>query len=144
MSEEVAGRVTRVGPSLVRVSVSRQSACGSCAQSGGCGVAALSRLGTSSTVELDLPPGVPVTAGDRVVLTIPSSSLLRYVSVLFGLPILGLLLFVLSGSYFQAGDLIVALMGLSGLLSGAAFARFFLGLMPEPPVTMRVETGTSN
>jgi positive regulator of sigma E activity len=95
-------------------------------------------------VELDLPPDVPVKEGDRVVLSIPSSSLLRYVFVLFGFPLLGLLFSVLSGSYLQAGDMIVALMGLLGVLSGAAFARFFLRLMPEPPVTMRVETATSN
>jgi positive regulator of sigma E activity len=78
----------------------------------------------STEVELQLPPGHHYRAGDKVTLSIASSSLLRAALLAYGLPLAGTVLALILGWLLMAplSDLAAALIALAGLLAG-----FFAG-----------------
>lgn len=97
-------------------------ACARCAAGRGCGAG----LTTASVRDLSLPlePGATVpAAGDRVALTLPSGSLLRAASVVYGWPLLAAVGMTIAGSMLTESDAILGLFALAGLGAGFLLAR---------------------
>ena len=87
-----SARVTRREGNRVELELQRGSACGDCELSQGCGTGALGRLLGRRSRPLILETDRDCGPGDEVVLALPESALVRASLLLYGLPLLGLVL----------------------------------------------------
>ncbi|MCB1802951.1 MAG: SoxR reducing system RseC family protein [Gammaproteobacteria bacterium] len=104
---EQEARVVGVDGDRVEIEVSRQSACGSCNASKGCGTSLLADWFPKRHLALRLPNRIGARIGDRVVIGLDEGALQRATYTLYGLPLLALL----GGAIL--GDRIAAQIGLS-------------------------------
>ncbi len=126
MIEERA-RVISVGDGHAWVETLRQSTCGTCAASKGCGTSVLAKvLGNRRSRVRAIDP-VGVRLGDEVVVGIEESALVRGSLAIYTVPLIGMLAFaVAAGALWPAaGEPVVVLAGLGGLAAGLAWVRFF-------------------
>lgn len=126
--ESTAGLVIAVIGDTATVEVSSPIACRRCAAGRGCG-AGLLDAGKTSAIDVKIPPGSGLAPGDAVALVIDSQQLLQAATFAYGLPLAGLMLFAGLGALLwpEAGDAVLAALGLVGLLAGAIFSRWRLG-----------------
>lgn len=114
--------VTAIHGTQARVSVHRQAACGSCAQSGGCSTSVLARFFERRGEQLVVDNPIAAEAGDQVVLGIEESAVQVASLVAYLIPILGLVFGAVIGSQLGSEPLSVTL-GLLGLIAGLAWTR---------------------
>ncbi len=127
MIEEQA-RVIAVRTGTATLAIERQSACGSCNASGGCGTALLADWFPKRRMTLQVDDSIGVSAGDLVVVGLDDGLLQKAAFKLYALPLVGLL----GGAVI--GQLIGGRLGLPpelasillGLL-GVTMALFYLG-----------------
>jgi sigma-E factor negative regulatory protein RseC len=121
--DRASGKIISVCADTATVSIA-DTGCPRCAAGKGCGAGLLTGRTGSTEVELQLPPGHHYRAGDKVTLSIASSSLLRAALLAYGLPLAGTVLALTLGWLLMAplSDLAAALIALAGLLAG-----FFAG-----------------
>ena len=84
--------VTRREGEQIEVRLLRESACGDCELSQGCGTGALGRLLGNRSRPLRLECSQPVQPGDRLELGLSESALVRASLTIYGLPLFGMLL----------------------------------------------------
>ncbi len=133
MIEQYA-RVREVEGNFAWVEVMRQSACSGCSANKGCGTASIDRLFghkrarlKAMLVELEVEPG------DLVIIGIPESSMLRIATLVYLLPLVGLIFGALAGGkleFFgqsaQFSDLSALLFALVGFATACIVSYFFL------------------
>ncbi len=130
MLEETA-RVVRVDDGGVWVETQRSSTCGSCSASKGCGTAAISRaLGNRRNIVRVLA-GMPLRAGDQVVIGIREQALVKGSLAVYAVPIALLLLGAALGELgaqrllWQSAEAGSMVLGLSGFAVGLVWLRKF-------------------
>ena len=127
-----SARVIRRDGKLVELELQRVSACGHCELSQGCGTGAIGRLLGRRSRPLIIETDQDCRAGDQVVLAMPESALVRASLLLYGLPILGLLLGGLGAMLFSLAEGLVVAVSVIGLFIGAKVAA---------GITQRIELG---
>ena len=113
-----SARVIRRDGKLVELELQRVSACGHCELSQGCGTGAIGRLLGRRSRPLIIETDQDCRAGDQVVLAMPESALVRASLLLYGLPILGLLLGGLGAMLFALAEWLVVAAAVFGLFAG--------------------------
>lgn len=119
MSQEIV-EIVELGQHGVWVEAMQQSACSSCNARSGCGQHSLSKLGRK--MRLWVATDKDFQVGEQATLTLPDGSLAMSALVLYGMPMIGLLLFAVIG-HVLAGEAGSLLAGLSGLVVGFWLAK---------------------
>ena len=117
-----SARVIRRDGRRIELELQRASACGDCELSQGCGTGALGRLLGKRSRPLVIETEQDCEAGDLVVLAIPEAALVRASLLLYGLPLLGLLLGGLGAAMFTVAEWLVVAAAGFGLLVGCKIA----------------------
>ena len=122
MNQEIVEivEIVEIGRGGVWVEALQQSACSSCNARSGCGQHSLSKLGRKMRLWVNTEQAFAV--GEQTVLSLPEGSLAKSALVLYGLPMLSLLLVSLLGhaAFGEPGALVA---GAAGLLLGLWGAR---------------------
>ena len=121
MLTETARVIQRDGK-RVELELQRGSACGHCELSQGCGTGALGRLLGKRSRPLVIETDQDCRAGDLVVLAIPEGALVSASLLLYGLPLLGLLLAGLVAMSFALVEWQVVVIAGCGLFVGCRLA----------------------
>jgi sigma-E factor negative regulatory protein RseC len=150
MMEEQARVVARDGDFLW-VETVRRGACGGCGESAGCGASILGQLVSGRANRLALEDTLGLAVGERVVVAIPDDLLVRASLAAYLLPLVGLVAAAGVAQWLGLTDVLVALVGVSGLglgllatgaITGGAVARKRyrpLLLRRLPPTALAVE-----
>jgi sigma-E factor negative regulatory protein RseC len=124
--------VTRRDGNRVELELQRSSACDHCELNQGCGTGALGRLLGRRSRPLVIETDKDCEPGDRVMLELPESALVRASLLLYGLPLFGLVF----------GGLLAALLALAEwLVVGIALLGLFAGIKFAARTTRRLEQG---
>ncbi len=107
--------ITAVEPGGVWVEGMQRSACGSCSARAGCGQHTLSKLGRPLT--LWVPTEGQWRIGQQVLLSMPAGSLALSALMLYGLPLVSMMVLAVAGRWLS-GDGLAAVLGLLGLAGG--------------------------
>jgi len=113
-----SARVIRRDGNRVELELQRNSACGHCELSQGCGTGALGRLLGGRSRPLVIETDQDCRAGDRVVLAMPEAALVSASLLLYGLPLAGLLLAGLGAMLFDPAEWLVVAAAGFGLFAG--------------------------
>jgi len=124
--------VTRRDGDRVELELQRSSACDHCELNQGCGTGALSRLLGRRSRPLVIQTDRDCKPGDRVLLELPESALVRASLLLYGLPLLGLVLGGLLAALLAVPEWLVVVIALLGL---------FFGFKLATRTTQRLEQG---
>jgi sigma-E factor negative regulatory protein RseC len=129
---EEEGQVVKVeNDGVVWVETLRQSSCGACAVRQGCGTSALASVLGQRQAPVRVINSIGAVAGDRVVIGISESGLLRGSLAVYAVPLAGLFIGALTGHYLGDGgtDRVVDLWDLlgaaAGFTAGLAWLRRF-------------------
>ena len=145
MIEENA-QVIEIQGNRLLLQVQRQSACGSCSASRGCGTSLLSKVVGQKFSRFQADNSVNAAIGDTVVVAVAEDALIKGSVVMYIVPILGMFIFALLADYLlsatmQYRDLIIAATAIAGLLAGSFFAKryfaFYSGTQLYTPVVLR-------
>ena len=109
----------------VELELLRSGACDQCELNKGCGTGALSRLIGRRPRPLVIDSEQDCEPGDQVVLELPESALVRASLLLYGLPLLGLLLGGLLAALLALAEWLVTVIALFGLFAGFKIAAKF-------------------
>jgi len=124
--------VTRRDGDRVELELQRSSACDHCELNQGCGTGALGRLLGRRSRPLVIETDRECKPGDRVLVELPESALVRASLLLYGLPLLGLVL----------GGLLAAMLEVpEWLVVGIALFGLFIGFKLATRMTQRLEQG---
>lgn len=140
MIEEVA-RVASVGDGTIQIVTQRQTSCGNCADQKVCSSSVLARLFSPHQIELTLSTHLDVKPGDRVIIGVPEAGFLTSTLMLYGLPILAMIIAAILGHWLASvmalhQELFSVVFGLMGLcaafyvLTTTSFGRNQLHLTP--------------
>lgn len=113
-------------PGRVQLAVTRQSACKACAEKSQCG----SRQESTRPQRIWLASSMPLILGQTVAVSMPENALLRAALLMYGLPLTGFMLGLLSGTAF--GDIAALLCAVTGLACGFATVRFLAHRLIAP------------
>jgi sigma-E factor negative regulatory protein RseC len=128
---EEYGQVIRVEEGYAWVETRQPSACGTCAAGEGCGTSVLAGVLGRRKAAVRVADRIGVVAGDRVVIGVPESSLVRGSLAVYAVPLAGLFLGALTGQYLgsgwfaQYGELSSLLGGGAGFVCALAWLRHF-------------------
>jgi sigma-E factor negative regulatory protein RseC len=105
------------------------SACRRCAEGRGCGAGLLAGGERHREIELAVPAGLALVAGDRVSLALDGTSILRGALLAYGAPLAGLLAAVAITSLANSAvsDPVAAMIATLGLVAGWAVGKWRLG-----------------
>ncbi|MBW8192587.1 SoxR reducing system RseC family protein [Neiella marina] len=118
-------RVSAVQQGFVTVSGQRQGGCTSCQQRSQCPSGAFA---SNAEVSLTVPSDESFLIGDAVAVSCSQQQMLKAFSLLFGLPLLGMLsmpfvLEVMTHAIAQDNNLVICVEAISGLLIGLGLGR---------------------
>lgn len=128
---EETGRVISCEGGYAWIETERKSSCSSCSANKGCGTGVISKFYSGRFSRVKALNTVNAAVGDRVVLGLAEDALVRGSLVVYGLPLLTLLLMALLGSAvagevgMRQADGLIAIFGLTGLLLGFYVVRLF-------------------
>ena len=130
MIEETAV-VTRCDGEHAWVEKVRQSSCGQCSQSQGCGISMLDRWFGRRMVQVRALNSIGATCGDRVVLGMEEQALIKAALLLYLLPLICLLVAAMVGARWAEvlntnSDIVSIFSGIAGLLLGLSVVRYHL------------------
>jgi len=118
MIEEQA-TVTGIDGHWAMVRMQRQSACNSCELSSGCGTGAIGRLLGHRSKPVMIKNQHQLKQGDTVVLGLPDDALLKASLLIYGLPLLGLMVGGMVASLIIGeSELLVVVFAMVGLVTG--------------------------
>jgi sigma-E factor negative regulatory protein RseC len=146
---EQRATVLSSAPGVAIVRGLRESTCGSCSASGGCGTSLIDRFLGRRPAEIEVSDGVGVKTGETVVIGMPEATVLKAAVAAYLGPLAGLMLGAILGS--AAGDASSEAATLAGAAVGFALAlRAVSGysrrLARDPrsrPVLLRRDEGRS-
>ncbi len=130
MIEEQAVVIATEGE-FATVETERRSSCGGCAAGSACGVSALSKVMGRRRSSIRVLNHINARVGERVVLGLAESALLKGSVIFYLTPLLSLFLFALMGRWlgslfaFDSTEPMVIFSGLLGLLIGLLYLRVF-------------------
>ncbi|XOZ33735.1 SoxR reducing system RseC family protein [Halomonadaceae bacterium KBTZ08] len=145
--EEREGEVVQCTGSRARVRVAPVTGCPRCAAGEGCGQGLLEAMRSDPrpvTFWVTVPDDERVSPGDRVMLRVTSSALVAGASLVYLVPLLGLVLGAFVGEALTgAGEGATTAAGVAGLAGGLMAARYWLrhrhhGKRFEPVFVRRV------
>ncbi|MCC5857421.1 MAG: SoxR reducing system RseC family protein [Ectothiorhodospiraceae bacterium] len=122
MSGEI-GIVVEVRDDHVVVETQRQSTCGGCSLRPGCGTALLERMLGARRSRVRALADLRLKPGDRVSLALSDAALLQASALMYGLPVLGLLLGAMVPALAGSPEWLVTAGGLGGLAAGLVGVR---------------------
>jgi sigma-E factor negative regulatory protein RseC len=124
---EEQATVVRSDEQGVWVELQRQSACGHCAARSGCGTAVLGKVLGKRLSRVRAVNKQSVKAGDRVIIGIRESALVRGSMAVYLVPLLTMIVSALAGRWFFGAkdEPMIILSGLAGLLAGFLWLRRF-------------------
>ena len=112
---ETQATVIATEPGFAWVESARHGACGSCSAQGSCGTRMLGEaLAPAATSQVRVRDPLGVQVGEQVVIGMNEQNSLRAAFMLYGLPLVGLMLGLLIGQTW--GDLVAVLLGAGGML----------------------------
>lgn len=139
MIEERA-RVIEAGAGYAWVETERRSACGSCHGSEGCGAAVLAKAMGHRRARLRALSGIPVQAGDEVVVGIDERALLQGSLAVYITPLIAMVAGAAVGEQVIGSEAAGILLGAAGLLGGFLWLRHAGSIHHNPqfqPVVLR-------
>lgn len=146
---EEDGQVVTVEEGWAWVETRRPSACGTCAAGQGCGTSVLAGVLGRRKAPVRVINRIGAVAGDRVVIGISESSLVRGSLAIYAAPLLGLFAGALFGQFLigrfvEYADLASLLGGSAGFAAGLAWLRRFSRITGRDdryqPVLLRRQT----
>lgn len=117
MLEETGTVISLESAGQVRVATVRQSACGGCQSEQSCGSGVLTTSARRSAIILAASNGLELKVGDTVVLGVPSGVLWQGMLLLYGMPLLLLVVCGMAGQVL-AGEREAVLGAMTGLATG--------------------------
>lgn len=102
---EEQGIVVDVDQRYVWVETQRQSACGQCAANKGCGTSVLQKVFGNKRNILPVTGDLPVSVGDRVVIGVDESSLVKGSIAVYAMPLVSMLIFAIAGEAVASNTL---------------------------------------
>lgn len=109
------------------IAIARQSACGSCAAKSGCGTSVIASLFPQRRPHLQVPNTLHAVVGDQVLIGLPEAGLQQASLLLYGVPLLTLLVGALLGQSWGGSEPQSILGGLLGAGLGLWFVRWQSG-----------------
>jgi len=119
-----AAIVTRCDGRLVELELQRNSTCGQCELSKGCGTGALGRLLGHRKKPILIETDHQLKTGDRLTLGVSESALVKTSLTIYGMPLLGMVGAGILAALVAAPELIVAMAACAGFFAGHKFAGF--------------------
>lgn len=116
--------VTRRYGRLVELELQRNSTCGQCELSKGCGTGALGRLLGHRSKPILIETDHQLEPGDRLELGLSESALVKASLAIYGLPLLGMVGAGLLAALAAAPEVVIALAAAAGFFAGYKFAGF--------------------
>ncbi len=95
------GKIVSIERGSATVTVERIAACPRCAAGKGCGAGLLNGGRSSALLEVPLSPASSLREGDEVRLTLEPSHLLRATLLVYGLPLAGIVLMLITGWFIS-------------------------------------------
>ena len=147
---EESARVISIEDEHIWVETQRKSVCGSCSAQKGCGTASLEKVLGKRRTQVMVLSQIAVNPGDDVMIGIQESALLRGSFVLYGIPLLLMLLgaVIAEAMILSRTELPVVMGALSGLLAGLFYVALFsrkTQLDPRyQPVILRIISPTNH
>ena len=125
---EETGQVVGLEDGFAWVEAERSSACGGCAEQQGCGTSAIARYLGRRGVRIRVLNTVDARVGDRVVIGIAESSLVRGSLAVYAVPLVTLFAGALAGNALGAAllDRSAELAGIGGAMAGLALGLAWL------------------
>ncbi len=141
--------VVETGQGYAWLEIQRQSACGGCHASDGCGTAALAKIWSGKRMRVRALADLPLRPGDEVVVGMADGVLLRGALLAYLLPLALLFAGAILGqtAFASAGEELVVLSGVLGLGLGffavRVLSRRFRSDTRYQPVVLRRTTATT-
>lgn len=141
--------VVEIGHGHAWLEIQRQSACGGCHASDGCGTAALAKIWNGKRMRIRALADLPLRPGDEVVVGMADGVLLRGALLAYLLPLALLFAGAILGetAFASAGEELVVLSGVLGLGLGFLAVRVlswrFRSDARYQPVVLRRTTATT-
>ena len=125
------------------VEIQRQSVCGHCELESSCGTGAIGRLLGNRRKPLAIDTDQELQPGDQVVLAIPEARLVRASLLIYGLPLLGMLIFgLLAHTLFALQEWLIVVAAIAGFAGGFKLAGWLAeNLFSFDIVDIRVNPG---
>lgn len=149
---EEAGKVVAVRDQFAWIETAPNTACNSCSVRSGCGTSVLAKILGRRIEPVRVIDRIGVSVGDRVVIGISESGLLRGSLAVYCVPLAGLFAGAVAGSYLFSGsasahaDLTSILAAAAGFAAGLAWLRSFSRRSEQDeryqPVLLRQLTAT--
>lgn len=118
-------KVIAVRDGSATVSVDAGTVCRRCAAGRGCGAGIFAAAQEPKLIDVTVTAGILLEVGDRVRLALAPAQLLRAAWLMYGLPLVAMVLAVLAASRTVApgSDLVAALFATLGLVGGTVLGR---------------------
>lgn len=128
MIEELA-IVEKIGDGEVVIRTQRQSACNSCSANKGCGTKLLNQMAEDGQQWLASIPEskLKLSIGDTVMVGLDESALTQGSALVYGVPLLLMIVLAALASWAGQGDGVVAMASFAGLCLGFLYARMRSG-----------------
>ncbi len=125
---EETGQVVEVRDRYAWIATKPQTGCNRCAARSGCGITVLAKVLGRRSAPVRVINCIGVASGDRVVIGIPESGLVRGSLAVYSAPLAGLFAGAMTGHYLLAGiaALPVELASITGAAAGFAAALAWL------------------
>lgn len=115
--------VIRCHGKQVEVEIQRQSVCNHCALESGCGTGAIGRLLGNRRKPITIDTDHSLQPGDQVLLSVPEAKLVRASMLVYGLPLLGMLIAGLAAhTLLMLDEWMGVIAALGGFVTGFKFA----------------------
>jgi sigma-E factor negative regulatory protein RseC len=115
---EESALVLKVESDIVWVQAIQQTACGSCQAQKGCGHSLLAKIGQK---QIDIPVarnGIDVQPNERVIIGVPEQAILRSSMLMYGVPLLSMIVIALLGTSMGIPEGGIILMSFIALIVG--------------------------
>ena len=131
--------VTACHHGRVELQLQRQSVCGNCELSQGCGTGALGRLLRRGDKSLVLDNTQNLKTGDSVVLELSERTLVKLSLVIYGFPLAGMILSaMLAFLLLPASEGLVLIASIAGFFAGFKFASRLVKSTAEPQIACAI------
>ena len=128
---EHVGIVETVAAGRIRIAV-KLDGCASCGHGSSCGMAALTRQQSTTSMEFAAPPGI--NPGDTVTLTMPANGMGRFALLGYLLPAVALVIGAALGSTIGDSDGATAIGAMLGFSIALFAARLLTRRLPTPMI----------
>ena len=117
--------VVEVNGQRVSVETDRQSSCGHCSAKNGCGSALLGKFFDRNKQHLIVETELKLSVGDRILLGLDESALLRGSFIVYAVPLLMMLFLPIVINQFVISEIISILSAVVGFSIGIIYVKYF-------------------